>query len=200
MRPLPRLRGVHATRAMENRSRALLTAQAVLAFALVGCGADERSAQPAAVRAYVTSWTELDGRPGAGFHLEVRSIAIGSRRWTVRARFRNETSLFWRVGRPHFPGENKVGLVVSVGDYDPLANARRGGGLTPQLLADSFSPPFPEYLPPGAVWSGSFSGSGRPNAGARVRVAIGRLTAQENPPRELPLRLIVVSSHVLVLR
>jgi hypothetical protein len=185
---------------MENRSQALLTALLVLALALSGCGVDERSAQPAEVRLYVTSWTELDGRPGAGFYLQVRSIEIDRRRWTVRARFRNETGLSWRIGRPHFPGANKIGLVVSVGDYDPLANARRAGGLTPQLLADSFSPPFPEHLPPGAVWSGSFSGSGRPIAGARVRVAIGRLTTHENPPPRLPSRLIVVSSHVLVLR
>lgn len=126
---------------------------------------------------------EFDAKRGAGFRLEVRSLELTERRWTVSAAVTNVTPATWWVVRPHFPGETKFGLYVSADpDLGSLQSEFAAARKTPPLLADHFSPPLPRFFTPGRRWAGVFSGYGRIPRKRWVRFAFGRFQTNKPPP------------------
>lgn len=165
-----------------------------------GCGGQGDATERARPQTITLDWHEVDGVGDVGFALDVRVLRIERGGWAVEAAVANHTDVTFRITRPHVRGRTKFGLFVlpsaSSQEWAKRVAARR---LTPELLATRFEPPIPALLRPGARWSGTFSGPGRPPSGSFVRVAFGRFVTTEAPPRGLPAELLAVTRRAALI-
>jgi hypothetical protein len=143
-------------------------------------------------------WSETalaDGKPLMSFSVD--KLSIGAKRWSAHVSFRNLSHRTVRVG-------NDFGLAVySKARIVPMSRPEAFGRAT------SFSTPRPTRLRPGASWSGTIAGPGRPKVSGLgfARILFGPFTGLPAGPtpflwitdHSLPLELGASGSNGLVI-
>jgi hypothetical protein len=167
--------------------RRSLAALAVLVIG--GCGSSEQSTAPPPARTWRVHWHEtarIAKRPVVV--TEVTRVRLGPKGFAVTGSVRNLSATTIDIVRPSLPAGAPAawtwfGITVS-----------RGGPHTFIDHADAYSPPLPASLPPGARWSGTFSGPPVPRGAPAWHVTFG-IFEPEQRSHGLPERFAWVSDH-----
>jgi hypothetical protein len=150
-------------------------------------GATAASVHGATAKAVPLNWHEtlrVNSRPLIVF--TVSSLRFANGEWRVRAAFTN------RWERPLRIVSNNFALAAY---HSRIACAFR----FPRLLAKSFTPRLPSFLPPGSTWRGTFRGSGWPPKRPYVRIVFASFASNPRPyPRVASFGWI--TDHVYSLR
>jgi hypothetical protein len=125
--------------------------------------------------------------------MDWRRLELEHDRWNVSGSFVNDSDVPVRIFRPHTDSGTYFGLAVFRTDRGGELERRvREQRVHVQLVADSFRPPLPRLVQPGAGWRGTFSGPGRLPRGRHVRVVLGRFSLKGHAP---PVGFLCISER-----
>jgi hypothetical protein len=155
-----------------------------------GCGTAS-SSNPAGEQTIALNWHEAAGPPGNRLIVDVRRFVVRHNRWAVSAAVKNDSPATLVISRRHRRHGTEFGILL-LGTGSPRAIRKAGPG----RFASRFTPALPASLPPGASWSGTFSGPGRLPAGKYVRIELGSFGASGTLRPPISLQFEYVTNHV----
>lgn len=170
-----------------RRTLILLAAVSLLA----GCGTVEpartepvKLGRPAEPQRVELGWVERYPASGPGLRFAVSALQVTGEGWNAEIAVTNATGIPFELGQ--HPAELAFGLMLfTSGDVDELDRAARDGRLPTIRRATTIEPAPPTVLAPGATWRARLSASGSLADGSWVRVSLGPLRAQGEPPNDM---------------
>ena len=166
---------------------------------MAACGADE-PVRAAGAQVRHLGWHENCGTDADALPISTRRLVVRPGRWRVDASFRNETTVTLLVFyvRPHIQSGTYFGLEpFETASPREVTERVKKLAAKPRALADRFSPPLPRVFPPGAGWTGSFSGPGSLPAQVPIRVVLGRFEIIGPVPAGLASGFLCISERVI---
>jgi hypothetical protein len=165
-----------------------------------GCGGDEPAAtlptEAAPPQQAELGWKEQFPKTGAGLVFRVHRFAVTTSGWEADVEVENHSGVAWRL-----PGAANV-LPTSFGvmlfrtdDLDEVERRSSDGDLPGLREAGSYTPALPTRLAPGAEWRGTISARGSLAAGLFVRLVLGPLVADGDPPDGMESAFSWITDH-----
>ena len=181
-----------------------LLAGALLAVVAAGCGAAAQGpipdARPAPPQSATLGWQEVYGDPGARLVFNVRSLAVTPRGWQANVSVENQSNVRFAVATGKTSIDSSFGLMIMpTGDHRELDRLNNAGELPAVRQAETFDPPLPGVLEPGATWTGMLAARGALPGGSWARVVFGAFVAMGRPPTGLQDRVVWITDHAHLL-
>lgn len=155
-----------------GRSRATIAATTLILGLALGTPA-------ASAKTIRLNWSErLAGQSGfLAMTFNVRSVTIGKKAWSVRARVTNRSKSTVQIVPPIDTSPQQFGFGLAF--FHP--SCPRGATCGLDVLQATYSKPhLPRALRPGGSWSGTFGGPKLPPRGAGISVTFGYFYVSRN--------------------
>jgi hypothetical protein len=161
------------------------TLSLLAALWLAGCGGAEPEplgpARPAEPQQAKLGWRESYAASGERLVFAVGKLTVRKDGWSVEIAVTNATRVRFEAGGS--PVDLAYGLMLfRTGDLDELQEAARKNALPPLRRAATIEPEPPDVLAPGQSWRATLSAPGSLADGSYLRVSLGPLRAEGEPP------------------
>lgn len=169
---------------MPHLRQALLPLAAVALLA--GCGSTTPPPLPtraAPPQRADLGWVERYPEDGPAFVFETKTFEVTPSGWRAVVRIENGTSVPWTIAGVASSALGSFGVMLfTTDDVSEVEERSRDDSLPGLRQAQSFTPPLPVRLAPGASWSGTVAAPGTLAAGLFVRLVFGPFVTADDPP------------------
>lgn len=174
---------------------------ALAAAALTGCTSGEEPTLPpgpAPPQTATLDWVERVPSQGPALVFRAHGFEITSTGWKAEIGLENETEIPWRLVES--PATSFGVMLFTSDDVSEVESRSDADDLPGLRAAQTFDPPVPANIAPGASWRGTIAAPGRLAASLHVRIVFGRLAAVGEPPRGMPTQFSWITDHSYELR
>jgi hypothetical protein len=172
----------------------------VVALLVAGCGgATTPSPLPteaAPPQAAELGWTERFPKTGDALVFRVHRFAVTENGWEADVEVENETEIPWRLPGAVDAVPTSFGVMLfRSGDLEEVEQRSTDGDLPGLREASTYDPRLPARLAPGARWRGTIAAPGSLAAGLYLRVVLGPLVADGDPPEGMESAFSWITDH-----